>query len=356
MRRFLATLTIALALLSSCQRRELRVMDDSLTLDIKLSSTAAYVDPSTIEPPDVLTTTFFNNSDGKAAYTDYLAPGRNPVYVSAGAYDCLTYNFITECNIVEQASERDSIYVHTSQMESSVSSLFTKAVKTRAKYSQDGSEEENYAFLTMPVVRQPEYFWVGRGSYDIPYRYEGGPGVDLAINGDIITCNGKVELTGIHGIENIGSVTMYLTNLAGSIRLWSGEPRAEAVAICFSAEVVPGEESLTAMFTTYGKLSEPAAQEVVAQRLRAMKTKAQSDLSFEFGNDLYIIVTDTGGGQYLFTFNVTEQVQKAISMELNINIELEGDEEIVIPEPEHGGGGFTPGIEDWENELIPVVI
>ena len=344
MRRILALTAISLALLCSCQRRDLLVMDDILTLDVNLSRTAAYVDTSAIALPERLTTTFYNSSDGKAAYTDYLTPGRNPVYVGAGCYNCLTYNFATECNIVENASDLGGIYVHTSQTESAVTELFSKVIKTRAKYYTKGSEEENYEFLTIPMVRQPEYFWVGRGSYDIPYRYEGGPGVDLSIKGDIITCNGKVELTGIHGIENIGYVTMFLTNLAGGVYLWSGEPRPDPVAIGFGARAVAEESSLSAVFTTYGKLSEQATQKAARQTVQTVD------------NDLYILITDTGGGQYLFVYDVTEQVQESITMDLDIDIDLEGEEEIVIPEPEHGGGGFKPSVGDWNNEIIPVVI
>ena len=66
---------------------------------------------------------------------------------------------------------------------------------------------------------------------------------------------------------------------------------------------------------------------------------------------LDITVTDSGGGQYRYVYDVTDQFDDPD----NIDNQLIIDGEIIdIPKAEHGGGGFQPSVDEWEREDIDV--
>ena len=64
---------------------------------------------------------------------------------------------------------------------------------------------------------------------------------------------------------------------------------------------------------------------------------------------LYVLLTDTGGGRYLFPFDVSPQCDPDIpGLTLRVDLDFE------IPEPAHGGGGLAPVTEDWNLQIFPV--
>ena len=66
-------------------------------------------------------------------------------------------------------------------------------------------------------------------------------------------------------------------------------------------------------------------------------------------NAAYVLLTDTGGGSYLFPFDVTGQCDNAVEP-LVIYVDLDFE----IPEPSGGGGGFAPSLDEWTVIYHPV--
>ena len=64
---------------------------------------------------------------------------------------------------------------------------------------------------------------------------------------------------------------------------------------------------------------------------------------------LHIIVHDTGGQDHYFTTDITDQFDKP---DHHIII----SETINVPEPQGGGGGIAPTVEQWQEEIHDVPI
>ena len=326
-------------LLSACQRRDMFQIDDGLYMDITLSRNVAFTDTNALKLPEVMTTTFFDVVSGREVVTDYLKPPVAPVYVPGGTYDCLLYNFATEYNIVERATERDSAYVHTSKQGGNMGNLFSSVVRFRQSIATKADFDPST--LNMPLINQPEPFWIGRGTFDLPTRYEGSEELHLKVHGTVATSCGRLTVKRIGGAKYVNSVQVFLTNLASGLYLWSGEPINQPVAINFEASVNSNDESadLVGTFTSYGKLPDEALADPDATRR----------------NEVYLIITDTGGKQHLFVYDVTEKVKESINLELDIVLEV-GETDIDIPEPDPGegggGGGFSPTVSEWDEEVI----
>ena len=333
-----AILAAAVLLLPSC-RREMFVIDDGLYIDMTLGRNIAYVDTATLKMPEVMTAAMYDPATGKSVLTDYLTPPVAPMYVPIGSYDCLLYNFSSEANIVENASSRDSIYIHTSQIRGATGNLFTTMVRYVLTYTKADFDVEE---LEMPLVEQPDYFWCGHNSFEVPLRYTGSPDIHYPVSCPVITCNGRLTIKQIGGAKNISTVQAFITNLAGGLYLWSGEPEGKPSAISFDASVRSESSSTAARsesasddivgtFTCYGKLADTPGHR----------------------NDLYLVFTDNVGKQYLYVYDVTEKVQQSVDFHIDLSFEL-GETEIDIPDPdpESYGGGFSPTVGEWDEETI----
>ena len=71
-------------------------------------------------------------------------------------------------------------------------------------------------------------------------------------------------------------------------------------------------------------------------------------------NKIYldITVTDSGGGQYRYIFDVTDQFDDP---ENDSNkLVIDATDIIDIPDAAHGGGGFAPSVDPWENENVDI--
>ena len=66
---------------------------------------------------------------------------------------------------------------------------------------------------------------------------------------------------------------------------------------------------------------------------------------------LDITVTDSGGGQYRYIYDVTEQFDDPENTDHKLVVDGGG---VDIPESSQGGGGFSPSVDEWEREDIDV--
>ena len=339
-KRLLIVLTLAAVLLPSC-RRPMFVIDEGLYIDLSLGRNVSYVDTTALKMPEVMTATLFDPATGKSLITDYLTPPVAPMYAPVGCYDCLLYNFSSDANIVENASLRDSIYIHTSQIRGVTGNLFSTMVRYVLSYTKADFNEND---LDMPLIGQPDYFWAGRTSFDVPVRYNESPDIHYAVSCPVVTCNGRLTIKRIGGAKNISTVQAFITNLAGGLYLWSGEPAGVPSAISFDASL-RGESTassrrlssdssdIVGTFTCYGKLPDDPNRR----------------------NDLYLLITDNSGKQHLYLYDVTKKVQQNTDFRIDISFETgETDIDIPDPDPESYGGGFSPTVGEWDEEIIDI--
>ena len=71
-------------------------------------------------------------------------------------------------------------------------------------------------------------------------------------------------------------------------------------------------------------------------------------------NHIYldITVTDSGGGQYRYIFDVTDQFDDLGNT--NNKLIIDATDIIDVPEAKYGGGGLAPSVDPWEDEIIDI--
>ena len=138
----------------------------------------------------------------------------------------------------------------------------------------------------------------------------------------------SLEVLNIKGAENIQKVEAFVTGQIMSN--YFGRPERNYSPATVHVEMTPDVQNqrLYTIFNTFGKL--PGEENKIF---------------------LDITVTDSGGGQYRYVYDVTDQFDDPD----NIYNQLIIDGEIIdIPKAEHGGGGFQPSVDEWEREDIDV--
>ena len=136
----------------------------------------------------------------------------------------------------------------------------------------------------------------------------------------------SLEVLNIKGAENIEKVEAFVTGQVISNYFGIQEREASPASVYVDMSIDTENNRLYAVFNTFGKL--PGEQ-----------------------NNIFLDITDSGGGQYRYVFNVTDQFDNPDNR--NHQIIIEGDI-IDIPKAEHGGGGFQPSVNEWEREDIDV--
>lgn len=367
--------SLVLSAIVGCERREMLVISDGVLIGQTVDTSFVRTGIPAPKVPDLFRVFAYDSKTGKAVTSDFISSHGGQFHVPAGEYDVVTYNFGTEYCIVEDDYSRDGAYVHTSLMESSLGQLFVGATKVKSKgyssadtkatkimpSSQEMEDDPYSEYYNMPVVFQPDFFWRGVTKRTIPYRSETDPDMVIDVTAESLVKTGHVRIKGVTGTENIGSVTFFLTNLTRRVNIFSGKPFPEAAVVCFGGH--PGQDGIEADFRSFGRLDADAMYEIYSSQMAARgiapvtkssPEKSGAEAAVEYGrlNELYVLVTDKGGGQYLWTFDVTGQVHEGSDIDLNMEIELNVD----IPEPEHGGGGFLPSVGDWSDVITPVDI
>ena len=138
----------------------------------------------------------------------------------------------------------------------------------------------------------------------------------------------SLEVLNIKGAENIEKVEAFVTGQILS-NYFGRQERSNSPATV-QIEMTPDVKNrrLYTIFNTFGKL--PGEENKIF---------------------LDITVTDSGGGQYRYVYDVTDQFDNPDNKDKQLII----DGEIIdIPKAEHGGGGFQPSIDEWDREDIDV--
>jgi hypothetical protein len=138
----------------------------------------------------------------------------------------------------------------------------------------------------------------------------------------------SLEVLNIKGAENIEKIEAFVTGQI--LSNYFGRPERDKLPATVYVEMksdIPNSRLYT-VFDTFGKL--PGAENKVY---------------------LDITVTDSGGEQYRYIYDVTPQFDDPN----NKNNKLIIDGSIIdIPEAEQGGGGFKPSVDEWGKEDIDV--
>lgn len=342
LRRYLPLL-LGTLLCVQCDRRPLVEPGNThcirVYLDEELKNvTTGFYDPSLPHPayeaPEVLRVALYDPSNGRVAAERFLrSQGHDArghyyegyVIADPGRYRLLVYNYATEATLIRGAHRWDEAEAYTEEVE--------EYLLDRLPGRATGGER---------VVHTPDHLFADRcESVTLPHTSR----IDTIRNarGEHFRAISLVKSyylqIRVRGIQWVSAATATLTGMAGSARLAEGTARGDDPATLYfdmqraeAAQRTDGEAVLYTTFNTFGKLPD-----------------RDNELKVTFN----IVTTD--GRALTATIDITGKFSEPDATERQWLILRET---IDIPEPENpgGGGGFAPGVDDWEDITTDIIL
>ena len=314
---------MALVLVWSCERMTLYDMEKEielvlslnlkLDLDIDLDVKVDVAVETEIKTPEYMKVCFFSPQDNNLRSTEYVGPSGGLISTPPGTYRMLIYTFGTEYTQVRGEGDINTIEAFTSDITQ------VKEATLRA-FTRAGDDEPQG-----PIIYAPDHLLVAYEDVTIPELAGESRTVTIQASASTICETYSFEVHSVIGAEYIESAEAFVTNQARSSFFGRGELNREPATICFPIGVDREKGCLYTTFNTFGKLP---------------------GLSRSY---LHILVRDTGGNEYRFSTDITQQFTDP---EHHITIE----EEVDIPEPESNAGGIAPSVTPWteENHDVPI--
>ena len=333
---------LLLLTVTACQRRPLEMSSVSINLNLRIKlNVQVNGQYQELPEPEMMRVMFFNPETDNLITESYLPAKGGRITLPPGKYKYIGYNFDTESTLLRNDRNFNSIEAYTNEVPSALKASMINAIlygkKTNTKADDDETEwaeaveqmEEN------PVVYEPDHLFVSRKDVEI-LNIDGDQTIEA--DAETIIETWKITLR-IKNAKYIASAKALITGQIASNFI--GLPKEEGktdtdVTLLFDMKAGSDSDEndfLEGQFNTFGK--NPA----VESRLW-----------------LTIIIKTTGGETLEWHQDITEEYTTEMAHEEQI-IQLE--DEIEVPEPanpEGGGGGFQPGVDDWNEENVPIDI
>ena len=323
MKRSIQTIALLalLAAVTSCQRMPLYDMVRSvvlelqlrLDLDLRLDVDVDADVEATIKMPRHMKVLFYQPTDGRLQYTEFVDSTGGPIATPAGTYHMLVYSFGTEYTQIRGETQLSTIEAFTSDITQA------KAATLRG-FTRAGEDEPEGS-----IVYPPDHLLVASEAVCIPEWVAESQTVTLRAEASTIVETYSFEVRTVVGAEYIESCEAFVTNQARSCFFGRGEVSTEPATLSFPVGIDRRRGSLFTTFNTFGKL--PG----------------------ESRTYLYILVRDTGGQEYHIAEDITDQFD---APDHRIVI----DDPVSIPKPDTSGGGIAPTVDPWDEEQHDVPI
>ena len=300
---------IALAAAPACQRRPLFQIDNSLRLELVIHDTIAPVPLSVSE--GMWMHRFCDRSSGRTVLNTYTGAEGGMVEIPAGRYSVVSNVFGTETVLFDGEGSFSGLKAYTNVAVELTRSLgeVSAVVGTKAPQLPVASGE---------VVWEPDPLYAAViEDAEIPFRDPDEPEITLRADAWPMVRNCRIVVRGASGQQHLSQAACFLSGVARGRYLGNGELLKDPVSLGILLKTDPQADSLQADFRSFGFVD-------------------------GVPKPLYVMLTDTGGGRYLFPFDVTGQCENG-EKPLTIYVDLDFE----IPEPSSGGGGLAPSLEDW---------
>lgn len=308
---------------SSCKRRPLEVVSDLLYIKLYNDYTMPY--RQTKATPYHYAVMMYNHDGGKLRYEDFCAEKGGMIQNIQGRYTTLVYDLDNSVTLFDGRDNLSTIRAYTEDESFAVKTTFSSCKSAlRERALADGivlPEELTKSAATVAgekVIREPNPVY-GGANPDVNVLFLGTSDEVqvIPVETEYLLSQGKLTVRGVKDAANISSVQVFITNLAKSKYIATGIPEEEPVAIPFQMDEIT-EERISGVFHYFGKID-------------------------GLTNLAYMVITDNGGGKYLFVFDVTAQIEEQAD-----NANLFVDLDFSVPSPGKGGSGFMPVIDDWD--------
>lgn len=291
--------------------------------------------------PEVMRVMLCDRTTGRPAAERYLRnrardeSGRlyfdGYILADPGDYHLLAYNFGTESTVLDGVQSWSEATATTSSIASDM--LYRLPSYRNLSADQTRARER--------VVYQPDHLY-GASRRDIHVRLSDHTDTLYTPTGEYFTALPHVESwylqIRIKGVQYVSSVIGLLSGMSGQRTLNDGSLHPEDPVTLYvemrHTDPVEDEATLYATFTTFGRLSERT-----------------NDLELNFD----LITTD--GRAYIFRVgDIASEFGKPDALDHRW-ILLERTIEVPAPDPDDDkGGGFTPGVNDWEDVYADLTI
>ena len=324
-RSIVIMIVAALFLVCSCQRRDFAERTTGVNLILKVNT--QIVNNHETPLPEVMRVDLYNPQTGAIEYTDYVGPTGGYIHPAPGDYDLVIYNIGTESTQIRNESDFNRIEAFTSEvsafLKGQLAKFLASVAKSKAERTSTKAPEEE------KVVYEPDHLFVGMAhGINIPIMYENDSQREVVIEVDAhsVVETWMVSVTNVIGTEYVSKAVAIISGQVESHFIGKEEKSDKSVSIYFEMEVDKESNDLIGRFNTFGK--------------HPLET---GYLSFD------VNVTDTGGNDHHFHFNVDSQFMN------NPDNHIKVEEEVEVEEPQ-SGGGFDPSVEDWEHISTDIIL
>lgn len=340
----LLVLSAVVVLLPGCERRPILAPSNPILLRLKIDLNIQNVDPLTFAEPEVMRVLFYDPVTNTKISEDYLPATGGPINIVPGDYTLLVYNFDTESVLIKNDSYFHDIEAYTGPISSTtranVLQTIQKAQATRAAGDDQQSAEDAEwdaamkALQNSEIVYEPDHLFVARQPITI-YETTGEQVIETDVATVVETYYISVR---VKNIQYMASAQALLTGQVKSNKIgYDKETGKSTEDVTLYFQMGPGTDAenndvVCAHFNTFGKLP-----------------NAESRLW------LTILITNTDGTTAEWHRDITDEFHEEDPDDDRQIIIVEP--EIDIPKPETGtGGGFTPIVDDWEEEQYDINI
>lgn len=349
--RYLAAMAVIMFFaLPSCLRRELHLPTNEAVMHLTVHDTVPTGIAGKGRYYQMLA---YDAASGSLSSMSITGPEGGPVTLRPGPTHIVAARYDSDVVVLTGLERWETLHAYTRSMSTQTTMMFRRLasnVRTKATPLLDEDEDRIWgAFLNTEVAWEPDWFFTARiPDLDVPWRSTDDEPFTFAADAVSTVRPGTITVRGLRGKRNIGSITSFITGLNHGIYLSTGLPDWEQVILAIPMAIGTDDEPSTTVFRTFGFL--PSA--VAKAKAEAVKGGdiALDDLP-ETRNILMLLVSDTGGGSYLFTYDITDQ---CVDADERIVVDILIDLDFDVPEPEKGGGGLQPVMLDW-NEVHYII-
>lgn len=344
MRRRLFILVVAiLAVLTGCERRELEygnaIVDLKLNINLNIRVNGKF---ERLPDPEMMRVMFFDPYTYDFVTETYLPAKGGRVSIAPGHYKFIAYNFDTEATLVRNDQNYNTIEAYTNEVSSALKSSMLNALRYHKLESTKADGEDDVWEMALKkvqesaVIYEPDHLFVSHQDIEVK-NISGTQTIEAEAESVVETWRISVR---IKNEQYMASARALLTGQIASNFI--GLPKEEGktdtdVTLMFDMQAgfdTDTNDIVVGQFNTFGK-----------------NPNVESRLL------LTIIIKTVGGDTVSWTRDITDEFMSEENIE-DQTIEII-DETIEITPPDNptaGGGGFQPGVDDWEQEDIPINI
>ncbi len=309
-------LAILLALTASCEHKELCYRHPHTA---ELNLVFDWSDAPEANPGSMCVY-FYPEETDEMPYVFYITGNRGTtLYLPGGTYKVIAYNNDTDGVAYGATDYFETHYLHTRD---------TSIIESISMMSQSiGTVPRPAASADQRVVITPNQMW-GCATTGITVDTTAGTTQTIILRPHLLTCNYTFEIRNVKNLQYAARISAAISGMSGSLRVHTELTDPEPVT--FPLSVNRDSSTIYGQFHTFGYNAETDA-------LKQMM--------------LYVWCTDgsrhaygTDGDDH---FNVTRQVVNAPDPR-NVHIIIDG---IELHKPdESDSGGFSPSVDDWDDE------